>query len=166
MVAILYGSSTLNTEYIATKLRDAFGEERAELLNVRDMPSDRLRPDARLVFVTSTWGRGTLQDDWETFLPALEQADLAGARVALVGVGDQENYPDTFCDSIAILADIVVARGGVCVGQTDTDGYRYKQSRAERDGRFIGLVLDEDNQSDLTDERIGAWVRGVHRELA
>ncbi|MEO0036437.1 MAG: hypothetical protein RLZZ501_2460, partial [Pseudomonadota bacterium] len=34
-------------------------------------------------------------------------------------------------------------------------------SRAVRDGRFVGLALDEDNQSAETETRIARWLGGL-----
>ncbi len=166
MVAIVYGSSTLNTQFVAERLLAAFGSAVAELYNVTDVSVELLQRYDGLVFVSSTWGSGELQDDWERFFPRLDTLDLSDTPVGLVGVGDQENYPEQFCDSIRLLHDKVIERGGRVVGSTSTDGYSFKTSRSVEKGRFIGLVIDEDNQADRTDERIRDWVRGVAPELA
>ncbi|MFW5826510.1 MAG: flavodoxin [Alkalispirochaeta sp.] len=165
MVAIIYGSSTLNTEYVSQRLAAAFGPDRAELFNVSTISPDVIKDRNSLVFVSSTWGVGDLQDDWEKFFPQVEMLDFSGKTVALVGVGDQENYPETFCDSIALLYDTVIQQGGTVVGWTDTEGYSFTASRAVRDGRFIGLIIDEDNQADRTNDRIREWVKHVSPEL-
>jgi flavodoxin I len=34
-----------------------------------------------------------------------------------------------------------------------------------KDGKFVGLVLDEDNQSELTDGRIKNWVAQLKQEF-
>ena len=47
------------------------------------------------------------------------------------------------------------------VGKTSTDGYSFNDSRAVVDGEFVGLVIDENNQSELTDERIKTWIEMV-----
>lgn len=164
MVAIVYGSSTMNTEYVSQRIAAAFGET-ADLHNVRDTTADLFLNRSSFVLVTSTWGAGDLQDDWEVFFPTLKTVDFSGKTVGLVGVGDQENYPDTFCDSIAILHEALSAQGARFVGSTAAEGYTFKRSRAERDGVFLGLVLDEDNQADQTDERIRQWVATVRSDL-
>jgi len=165
MVAIVYGSSTLNTQYTAERIHAAFGADRAELHNVRDVSVDLLNRYSGFVFISSTWGVGDLQDDWEVFFPQLDAMDMTGTAVALVGLGDQENYPDHFCDSIRLLYDKVIERGGRVVGQTDTEGYTFKSSRSLVGGRFVGLVIDEDNQADLSDQRIRDWVASIARVL-
>jgi flavodoxin I len=153
-VGIFYGSSTGNTKDVATKLQEALG---ADLHNITDVDADAIAGYDAIVFATSTWGAGDLQDDWEDFFPNLDDIDFSGKKVAIMGLGDQENYGDTFVDGMAVLAEKVEEQGGQIVGHTPTDGYEYDNSEAETDGRFVGLVIDEDNQSDLTDERVKKW---------
>jgi flavodoxin I len=38
-------------------------------------------------------------------------------------------------------------------------------SKAIVDGDFVGLVIDHDNQKDLTEERLDAWLEIVKPEL-
>ncbi len=153
-IGIFYGSSTGNTKDVATKLQEMLG---GDLHNIADVDAETLAEYDYLVLAASTWGAGDLQDDWEDFFPNLDDVDFTGKKVALLGLGDQENYGDTFADGIAILAEKVEEKGGMIVGYTSPEGYAYDNSEAERDGKFIGLVIDEDSQSRLTDERIKAW---------
>ncbi|HAS51747.1 MAG TPA: hypothetical protein DCS21_08410, partial [Gammaproteobacteria bacterium] len=51
------------------------------------------------------------------------------------------------------------------IGSWPIDGYEFEKSKALRDGEFVGLVLDQDNQADLTDERIEEWLEQVKPEL-
>jgi flavodoxin I len=88
----------------------------------------------------------------------LEEANLSGKRIAIFGLGDQVNYPASFVDAIGILYDIVIAKGATVVGFMDPTGFDFTESKALRDGRFVGLALDEDNQASKSDARIGAWL--------
>ncbi|MFP4408054.1 MAG: flavodoxin [Spirochaetaceae bacterium] len=158
MVTIVYGSSTMNTEFVSRRLQQEFGEREAKLLNVTEAESGDLENAENLILATSSWGSGSLQDDWELFFPKLDEVDLSGKRVALLGLGDQENYPDSFCDALKHLADKVRRRGAVIVGETSTEGYAFSRSLAqEEEGTFVGLIIDEDNQADKTDERLHTW---------
>ena len=154
-IGIFYGSSTGNTKDVSAKLHAALG---GDLHNVTDVDADTISAYEYLVFAASTWGAGDLQDDWEDFFPNLDDIDLTGKKVGIMGLGDQANYGDTFVDGMAVLAEKIEEQGGSVVGFTSTDGYEYDNSEADNGGRFIGLVIDEDNQSDKTDERIKAWV--------
>ena len=70
---------------------------------------------------------------------------------------EKAGIPDV--DAIGILYDRVAARGARIIGFTPTEGYDFVASAGERDGHFLGLALDEDNQSDLTERRIAAWIK-------
>jgi len=52
----------------------------------------------------------------------------------------------------------VAALGAEVVGFTETAGYDYLVSTAERDGKFVGLALDLDTQSGMTEKRVTAWL--------
>jgi len=106
-----------------------------------------------------------LQSDWEDFFDELDTIDFTGKKVAYFGEGDQVGYPDTFQDAMGMLEEKIVERGGETVGYWSTDGYEFTDSKALRDGKFVGLALDEDNQSDLTDERIKTWVSQLKQEF-
>ncbi|MDR1156000.1 MAG: flavodoxin domain-containing protein, partial [Bacteroidales bacterium] len=84
-------------------------------------------------------------------------ADLSGKKIALFGCGDSSSYSDTFCDAVGKIYQAVRDRATV-IGFTDTDGYSFDASEAVVNGRFAGLALDEDNESNLTEERIDRWI--------
>ena len=44
------------------------------------------------------------------------------------------------------------------IGEWTTDGYDFKTSKAVVDEQFVGLVLDQENQKDLTADRLNAWL--------
>ncbi|MFP4483820.1 MAG: flavodoxin [Spirochaetaceae bacterium] len=164
-VGIVYGSTTGNTRDVSVKLQRLIGEEQSDLIDVTETDTTTLSRYDRLIFAVSTWGAGDLQDDWEAFYPELKKMDFTGKTVAIMGLGDQVNYPEAFADAVAILADVVTSGGGRVVGHTSTEGYTYTVSKAERDGRFLGLVIDEDNQGSLTDQRLKDWVSRLRKEL-
>ena len=132
--------------------------------NIRDVadsrPKDVLSYD-KLIFGVPTWGIGELQDDWAVFLPGLEDLDLSGKSAALFGLGDQESYPDTFADALGTLYDALTKTGCEITGSWCTMGYEFIESAAVRNGEFAGLVLDEENQSQLTDLRIKDWLSKI-----
>jgi len=51
------------------------------------------------------------------------------------------------------------------VGAWPTDGYDYIASKAERDGEFVGLVQDLDNQKMLLEARLEAWLKLIGPEF-
>ncbi|MFV0521395.1 MAG: flavodoxin FldA [Mangrovibacterium sp.] len=157
-IGIFYGSSTRNTETIAETLAK---ELKAETYDVSAASIAELNACDKLILGTSTLGIGDLQDDWDCFLDTLVNADLNGKTIALFGLGDADGYPDSFVDGMGILYDTIKDKGCIIVGETATDGYEYEESKAEVNGKFVGLVLDEDNQSDKTEARVQAWVTQI-----
>lgn len=160
---LLYGSSGGNTSDVAEKIKEAYGSINA--IDVADASADDLAADF-IILGTSTWGIGDLQDDFEDFIETLESADLSEKTIALFGLGDQDGYPDTFCDGMGIVYKAVADKCKKVIGFTGTADYEYDESMSEVDGKFVGLVIDEDNQSDLTDERIEKWVAQLKEELS
>ena len=49
-------------------------------------------------------------------------------------------------------------------GLTSTDGYEHTASKALVDDKFCGLMCDEDNQYDLSEDRSKAWVAQLKEE--
>lgn len=161
-IGIFYGSTTGVCEDVANKIAEQLGD--ADVYNIAGN-EDKLGDYDVLILGTSTWGFGELQDDWQPVLDTLSSLDLNGKKVAYFGSGDQSSFADTFVDGIAILNDEIEKTGATVVGQTSTDGYDFNESRAVVDSQFLGLAIDEVNQSDLTDERIEAWTTELKKVL-
>jgi flavodoxin I len=160
--AIFYGSTTGNTESAAERLQDLIAN--AEIFNICDSEIENLLGFDFIVIGCSTWDIGELQVDWDCIVEKFEGLDLTGKTVALFGTGDQLGYPESFVDAIGILHDAVIKSGAKVIGFTSTEGYEYDASRAERDGKFVGLAL-EDSMDDEHDEQMGKWVEQLHGEL-
>ena len=153
-VTVIYGTDNGATKTVASRIAEKLG---GKALNVRSAQTTSFESCDLLVLGSPTCGNGTLQSDWEDKLETLKKADLTGKKVALFGTGDQISYPDTYLDAMGMLYDAVVEKGATVIGFTDTAGYDYSNSLAERDGKFVGLALDEDGQPDETEGRIATW---------
>jgi flavodoxin I len=163
-IGLFYGSTYGMTEEIAQKIKAAFKNHSVDLYNVKDAPKDALQKYKYLIFGTSAWGIGEMQDDWERWIYTLEQIDFSGKKIALFGLGDQKAYHESFVDGLGTLYCRLPDKS-VVVGEWPTEGYQYYFSLAEKDGKFVGLVLDQHNQKDLTDLRIQQWVAGLEKEF-
>ena len=163
---IIYGSSTGTCQAIAENIAGKLGVGAADVLDVSSI--DASTPDAytNLILGTSTWGAGELQDDWYDGLKVLQGANLSGKTVALFGCGDSESYSDTFCDAMGLLYEGLKDSGCTFVGAVDDSGYTYSASVAAADGKFVGLALDDVNESDRTDDRVSAWAAQLQAALA
>lgn len=156
--AVFFGSTTGNTETIAKQIAVKLN---ADIYNVADNPIDKIADYQNLIFGTSTWGLGDLQDDWDSFLPKLAKADLTGKTIALFGLGDSSSYPDTFVDGMGAIYDAIKNKACTIVKVINTTEYNFSDSKAIVDGNFVGLPLDEDNESNLTNTRIDKWIEEI-----
>jgi flavodoxin I len=152
-----------NTEDVVEKVQEALGD--AEVFNVDSATADDVAGFDTLIFACSTWEIGELQEDWESFIDVLDDVDLAGKKVSYIGTGDADGYPDTFVDAIGIIHEKIADSGAEFFGAWPTDDYEFDESKGVVDGKFLGLVIDEDNESDKTDDRVAAWVEQIKGEL-
>jgi flavodoxin I len=164
-IGIFYGSTDGNTERVVGQIAEAFGDDSVDLHNVQSATADDLQPYVNVVLACPTWEIGQLQEDWESFIDEIEAVDFNGKRVTYLGLGDADGYPDTFQDAMGII-HAKVGKGCSFVGMWPTEGYNFEASKGVVDGKFLGLALDEDNQKDLTPERIKAWVEQLRAEFA
>ncbi len=164
-IGIFYGSSTGNSEFAAEQIQKQFGADIATIIDVSSAKPNAIDQYSNLIFGCSTLEIGELEYDFEDFMPQIEAADLENKKVAIFGLGDQESYPDSFVDSIGIIYEAIKDKGCEVVGKVSTDGYDYDESRGEIDGEFMGLPLDEENQGELTEDRIKDWVENLKNEF-
>lgn len=162
---IFYGSSGGNTKSVAKKIANRLGIGANNIHDVANAKAGDLAAYDLLLFGSSTWGLGDLQDDWEDFIGEVAKADLTGKKIALFGCGDSSSYADTFCDAMGKIYRAVEDKVTV-IGFTETAGYSFDDSEAVVDNRFVGLAIDEDNESRLTEERIDKWVSQLKNESA
>ncbi|MEW5924706.1 MAG: flavodoxin [Candidatus Zixiibacteriota bacterium] len=167
-IGIFYGSTTANTVGVVATLAEELSRVgfMVDRYNVADGDLDPMNDYDLLILATPTWSGGELQEDWKRVLDQFESLDFSGKRVALLGLGDQLNYPDHFADAVAELADCVYLGGGQIVGHWPTEGYKFSKSAAVEDSLFVGLVVDQYSEKELTAGRIRQWTGILRREFA
>lgn len=167
-IGLFYGSTTCYTEIAAEKIQQALTPEfQVELHNLKDVNIAECIKYDLLILGISTWDYGELQEDWESQWSDLVNVSLDGKIVALYGMGDQIGYTDWFQDALGMLNEVVEEQGAYVVGHWPNTGYEFAQSKAliNDNTEFVGLALDEDNQYDLSDDRIALWCAKVTTEL-
>lgn len=161
--AIFFASSTGNTEEIAQKISKSLGDVKTFDISSDDI--NEINNYEKIILGVSTWGEGELQDDWEEIWEDFCTLDLSSKTIALFGLGDQDNYGDEFCNAMGIMYEHIKTTEANVIGFTSSEGYDHEESKAQIDDKFVGLVIDEDNQDDLTDERIEAWVEQIKADI-
>merc|ERR1712216_487974 len=165
-VELYYSTSTGNTETVAGYIAEAVG---CDLNDIGDASEAEITGADGLIIGAPTWHTGadeqrsgTSWDDW--LYDTLPNLDIDGKKVAIFGVGDQQSYGDNYCDAAGELYDLFTAAGAKAYGMTSQEGYDHVESKAVYDDKFCGLMCDEDNQYDMSEDRAKAWVAQLKDE--
>ena len=161
-----FGTVSGKTEDIAGEIAAGLGAEAQDFGEIGGA-EDLLEFDS-LVVGAPTWHTGADTDRSGTPLDDLydeiDGLDLSGKKVAVFGLGDSQSYSDNFCDAIEEIHNHFQGAGAEMVGYVSTDGYTYDDSKSVVDGKFLGLPIDEDSESDMSADRYNAWVEQLKGE--
>jgi flavodoxin I len=139
------------------------------MLDISDAePADVAAHDS-LIVGAPTWHTGADTErsgtSWDDFIYGdLTSLDLAGKKVAIFGMGDQAGYSDNFCDAMDELKTCFEKQGATIVGAWPTDGYEHTESKSVDGGKFVGLPCDEDNQPEMSEDRVKKWLAQLKEE--
>lgn len=170
-IGLFYGSTTCYTEMVAEKIQAAFDEQHQlsiALHNIKETDLSLCQSYDFIIFGISTWDYGELQEDWESNWSEIIDLNLDGKIVALYGMGDQVGYTDWFQDALGMLHEQLEPTGAYIIGYWPNEGYEFNASKAliNNDEYFVGLSLDDENQYQITDERIAQWITQLNGEIA
>ncbi len=163
--AIIYSFNAKKSAKIAERIKETFNDDAVEMVNAEDLSEEKFLACDQIIMGVPTWFDGELPNYWDEFVPALEDLDLKGKKIALFGLGDQEGYPENFLDGVGIMAGILEERGAELVGFTSVEGYNFERSRAQRGDQFLGLAIDYENQGSMNKERISVWVDQLRKSF-
>lgn len=169
-IAIFYGPVGGAVNRVADKIKDAIGEDKVEMVTVKNASVEDIKKYDKIIFGLSTVGKDTwdsayTNNDWGKFLPEIGKTGYDRKTVAVFGLGDHITYAHGFVDHIGLLGKELMKNGAALVGPVDTEGYEFEESEAIVDGKFIGLPLDEDFEPELTDERVAAWIELIRPDF-
>merc|ERR1712187_803915 len=96
-----------------------------------------------LIVGTPTWNTGADEyrsgTAWDDVIDDIKGVDLSGKKVAIFGCGDSDGY-------------------------VDASSYNHAESKSDKGGKFLGCPFDEDNESDMSEERAKAWIEQLKSE--
>ncbi|WP_166837323.1 flavodoxin FldB [Rheinheimera pleomorphica] len=166
-IGLFYGSTTCYTEMVAEKIQALIGADTVELNNIKHVALSKMADYDMLILGLSTWDFGEIQEDWEAHWDDIASVDLSGKIIAIYGMGDQIGYTEWFIDAVGMLHEAIAPQQPTRIGFWPAAGYDFIASKAlTEDGAFFyGLALDDENQYDLTDERLNDWVSQILQEV-
>ncbi len=169
-VVILFWGTKGNVERIARKVYAMFDEKDCDLIDVASVDVKTLKNYELMIFGGSTigaenWFDAKDDNEWNRFFRTAEAQELSHLKIAFFGLGDQVLYPDHFVDGLGVFQEHALKMKATVIGQWPTKGYEFTDSDGMAEGKFFGLAIDEDRQSELTDERVKTWTDGLKKEL-
>jgi flavodoxin II len=168
-IGIFYGSTTCYTEMAGEKIQaqlQAMLGQSVDLFDIKDTSLNKSQEYDIILFGISTWDFGELQEDWESTWDDIATLNLNGKTLALFGLGDQMGYAEWFQDALGMLHDELIVLDADIVGYWPVEGYEFIASKGlTEDGEyFVGLSLDDENQFDVSDQRIQQWCEQIVTE--
>jgi len=169
-VLLMYWPEKGNVESVSGKML-----EKLDDFEVVEKPITRITPQDLHDFDNWIIGGSTVgshvwmdADDsnkWHDYFKKLDSVNLKSKVIAFFGLGDQILYPHHFVDGLGVFKEELEKRDAHIVGQWPVEGYNFSDSEGVNDKHFFGLALDEDQQPELTDERIEKWLGMIKKEF-
>ncbi|MDP4183559.1 MAG: flavodoxin domain-containing protein [Bacteroidota bacterium] len=170
-IGLIYWPKGGSVERCATMMFDKIENSDIEILALDDVNVSKISGYDLIILGGSTvgadhWEDARTENQWSYFFADLKNnnIDLKGKKVALFGLGNQVLYPSQFVDGINSLKKSIEAFGPEFIGSWSVNSYDFEESESIVGGRFVGLPLDEDTQSELTETRIEKWVKQLSEE--
>ncbi len=167
-IGIFFGSSTGNTERVAHIIHKNIVKRNyyVKIYNIKDAGTNDFLKFNFLILGTSTWYKGELQYHWNKFLPKIKNISFQNKVVSLFGCGNQLNYSKYFCNGISILHNVLIQKKVKIIGYWANLGYKFISSNILINSKkCVGLLIDEDNQSEYTNKRVNLWIKQLFSEI-
>ena len=169
-VGIYFATTTGKTEDIAERIAGLLGavETPKDMSDVDDL--NELSSHDAIICGIPTWNTGADSERsgtaWDTILDEIGELNLSGKKVAIFGLGDSSTYTENYCDAMEELHRYFQKAGATMVGYVSSSEYTFDESKSIIGESFCGLPLDEDSESDMTDERISQWANQLKNEIS
>jgi len=162
--ALFFSPEGGNVNSVTIKLGALIGNDKVDIIPLKEVEKGDLSKYDKLILLGSTvgadhWSNETIVDEWPEFFAKIEDTSLEKRKVAIVGLGNSFIYPSHFVDGMAVLYERLTKQNAKILGKVGTEGYDFTESEAVNDeGLFCGLPIDEDNEPELTTERLENWI--------
>jgi flavodoxin I len=167
---LLYWTPGGSVERAAKVICKQIGTDKVDLCDLSNFDINKLGDYDNLIIGSATIGADVWRDandnnKWNEFFVKAEGMDLSDKKIAAFGLGNQIFYPDNFVDSLGYMKTEVEKLGGKLLGAWPAEGYKFTDSEGYKDGMFFGLALDEDQQPELSEQRIKSWIELLGKDM-
>jgi flavodoxin I len=169
-VLLVFWPEKGNVDTVADKIVSRFNGATVKKISVIDVQKSDLGNYHNWIIGGSTVGAHVWEDAddsnrWFEFFKLIREIKPDHKVVTFYGLGDQILYPHHFVDGLGFFQQEFEACNFRIVGKWPVTGYDFYESAGVQDDYFFGLALDEDNQGELTEERISQWIESIRKEF-
>jgi flavodoxin I len=163
-IAVFFSPEGGNVNGVANKLGELIGNDKVDLVPAKEAKKGDLDNYNKIILVGSTvgadhWNNEVIVDEWQEFFTKNKEVSLEKKKIAIVGLGNCVLYPEHFADGMAVLRERIKQQNGEIVGKVEAKDYDFTDSESlDDEGYFCGLAIDEDNEAELTTERLEKWI--------
>ena len=169
--ALFFSPQGGSVNKVANKLGEMIGNDKVVIIPVKEVEKGDLDKYNKIILVGSTvgadhWDNEIIVDEWIEFFTKIKEINFEKKNVAIVGLGNSVLYPSHFADGMAVLYERIIKQNAKVLGKVDAKGYDFEDSEAVNDdGFFCGLAIDEDNEAELTTERLEKWISSLKSDF-
>jgi flavodoxin I len=162
--ALFYSPEGGNVNRVTNKLGELIGNDKVDIIPVKEVEQGDIYKYNKIILVGSTvgadhWNNEVVVNEWPEFFTKIMEISFEKKKVAIVGLGNSVLYPSHFVDGMAVLYERIKKQNAKILGFVDAKDYQFKDSDAVNDDGFLcGLPIDEDNEAELTTERLEKWI--------
>lgn len=165
--ALFFSPEGGNVNRVATMLGALIGNDKADIIPAKEVESEEFDKYKQIILIGSTvgtdhWSNETVVNEWPEFFSKMKDISFENKKVGIVGLGNSFLYPSHFADGMAEHYKEIKKHNAKIFGKVDPEGYDFTDSEAlNDDGLFCGLPIDEDNEPELTSERLEKWINSL-----
>jgi len=114
---IIYSSVGGNTELVCNAVCQVLQQHSFEayLQRCQTLKPEEILSSKLIILACPTYGQGTLEADFASFLSQFSSFDLKGKYFAVIGLGDSKYYPEYLTEAAGLLAQWVEKQGGLLI---------------------------------------------------
>jgi flavodoxin long chain len=169
--ALFYSPEGGNVNSVANQLGEMIGNEKVDIIPLKEVKVEDVNKYNQIIVIGSTvgtdhWSNENVPDEWPEFFSKIEEISFEDKKVAIVGLGNSFIYPSHFANDMAELHENFEKKNAKIFGFVDAKDYDFTESDAvNEEGYFCGLAIDEDNEPELTPERLEKWIQQLEPDF-
>ncbi|ONI40838.1 hypothetical protein AN640_08390 [Candidatus Epulonipiscium fishelsonii] len=111
-ISIIYGSTTGNTAEVAELIKAELTNHNSRVIEVSTANDSDIETADLVLFGSSTWNYGDIQDDFLPYYESMSTKLLNGKAFAVFGCGDKASFGDVFCQAVDLISKRATECGG------------------------------------------------------